>query len=825
MPNPIQVILERERFHVVKEFKPSARDGKDFYAFQDERFVEHKRRLIDRIERAKSAVQRQGGIGYAKVSLRSDALAKSHRPYSIFDNETTPLIGADDLGQILVEVTAPALDHVVGKMRRAEETTRTKFDRFKNRIVPAPSREREEVGAIETFGLIGPTDRVSFSPVDAVRWLSDPATGGAYRVELFRMPPQRSQWDLLPQRLLEMYRAFVSGLLEVPGLECERLHLTNRFHRWLKVRLSASGAAAFHPFGTEGPDRAEPDALTPFDNNIERHAHLLEFLQKQQLVRNVYLAPKLERSAAIASAKPTEAAIPRRAQTRAYPLVAVVDGGIGQSLDDWVVDRRDVLAPEDREESHGTFIAGLLVGASSLNPPATVPWEGDGCDLIDVAICPNEEDPAAVATYGGVDGFLDELEQSVLRLRQKHNVRIFSVSSNTIYASAPEEYSYEAQRLDEIADMKDVIIVQSAGNLDGSARPEWDPDDEVMRNILMAVRDPTILAPAESIRNISVAALNQPGVPNSVDDAPTSYTRRGPGLRAGIKPDLAHYGGVSKAGLFSITPDGGLCRDAGTSYAAPLVAKTLAALDAKIEGDVSRETLMALLIHHAHIPGPLSRSPFRFVARDFVGFGLPTSSDEILDVPDAAITLVFAGRLGPRVQFLFDFAWPRVLTTDAGACKGYVRMTLVSTPPLDHDWKSEIARVNIEPALQQLHTKGEAQRWKGHPNKYMESVLPVQPGSYEIDRIREGLKWSPVKCYEAEFPRGVGNSSIWRLQVDALARAEYAIPNDGVPFTVLLTIRDIEDKAPVFNDMRAQLQAAGAQLVDIQTASRVTPRV
>ncbi|MBV8579757.1 MAG: hypothetical protein JOZ86_03905, partial [Candidatus Eremiobacteraeota bacterium] len=451
MPNPIQVILERERFHVLKEFKPSARNGKDFYAFQDERFVEHKHRLVERVERAKSVVQRQGGIGYAKVSLRSDALAKSHRPYSIFDNETTPLIGADDLGQILVEVTAPALDRVVGKMQRAEEATRTKFDPFKNRIVPAPSREREEVGAIDTFGLIGPTDRVRFSPAEAVRWLSNPATGGTYRVELFRMPPQRAQWDLLPQHLLEMYRAFTAGILAFPGLECERLHLTNRFHRWIKIRLSASGAAAFHPFGTEGPDRVEPGILTPFDDDIRRHARLLEFLQTQQLVRNVHLAPKLERSATVVSSEPMQAVIPSRGETDAYPLVAIVDGGIGSPLDEWVVDRREVLALQDREYSHGTFIGGLLVGAGSLNPPTTTPWESDGCDLIDVAICPNEDDPVAAAAYGGVDGFLDELEQSVLRLRQQHNVRIFSISSNTIYATTPDDYSYEAQRLDEIA--------------------------------------------------------------------------------------------------------------------------------------------------------------------------------------------------------------------------------------------------------------------------------------------------------------------------------------------------------------------------------------
>lgn len=47
----------------------------------------------------------------------------------------------------------------------------------------------------------------------------------------------------------------------------------------------------------------------------------------------------------------------------------------------------------------------------------------------------------------------------------------------------------------------------------------------------------------------------------------------------------------------------------------------------------------------------------------------------------------------------------------------------------------------------------------------------------------------------------------------------------GVPFTVILTISDPEQIAPVYNEMRQNVIAAGAQIADIQNAVTITQRV
>ncbi|WP_309645424.1 hypothetical protein, partial [Phenylobacterium sp.] len=72
----------------------------------------------------------------------------------------------------------------------------------------------------------------------------------------------------------------------------------------------------------------------------------------------------------------------------------------------------------------------------------------------------------------------------------------------------------------------------------------------------------------------------------------------------------------------------------------------------------------------------------------------------------------------------------------------------------------------------------------------------------EAELIEHDLKWSPVKVLAKIFPDGVGPSSNWRLFVDYLTRAGEVMPEDGVPFTAIVTISDPAGEQPVFNDMR-----------------------
>lgn len=835
MASPVQIILNPENY-------AEARDGggggprTDFFASRDDDFRLHKAHLVAQLHSIAKALESQPGsdIGHAKVILRKAAWAKSHRPVkALFTAERTPIVGGEALGVMLVEIRPEAAREVASKILGAEDATELRFSEVRRKDVPHPSARRSEAGAVEKVELFGPSDRRSFSIEEAMHWLANPMTGGSYQVELFELPPARSHWDAVDENRRVLYQSFEDGLKALGrGLHVERLATGTRAAPLLSVRLGRSEVPATLRLSTAAQAERRKH-LVPFDPRRERHAKLLRFLETHPLVRHIDLPGVVVRSpVSTVRHRPEKVEAPTRNTSRSYPMVGIIDGGISSVLADWVVDRWDLLAESDADASHGTFIAGLAVMGGSLNGGETCA-EPDGALLVDVAVFPDEQ-PNKFASYyrGGLPDFFDEVENAVSELRARQGVRVFNMSLNILQPAAQARYSEHAARLDAIADANDALIFVSAGNTDArNMRPEWSSDASVALAHLATAQGDTMLMPAESVRNVAVAAVNPPGLPNAIAFAPSRYSRRGPGLRTGVKPDLAHVGGSGSPqaplghGLFSLAADGAVVDGCGTSYATPLVAKTAAALDHAIEGEVSRETLIGLLVHHAEVPQPLRHKAMGPVARHLVGFGVPLPADRMLQGGDHEITLVFASRIRAGQQMSFRFLWPASLVGRGGKCRGTARLTLVSTPPIDQRFGDEFVRVNVDASLQQedFDKKGEAV-WRGR----LDPVYLPDKGRFaavEAELIDHGLKWSPVKSYLKVIPKGIGKSPSWRLSVGYLMRAGEDMSGDGVPFSAILTIADGAGTCPVFNDLRQSLLASNVQIADIRTAARVTPRV
>jgi Subtilase family len=832
MASPIQIVLNPENYEETRE---TAGGGphKDFFANRDREFREHKGRITSQLSGIAETLsaQSQTDIGYLKVILRRSAWAKSHRPLNaLFKPGRTPLIGGGDLGVMIFEASPTSITQVANDVRRAEDQTRMRYIEALDKEIPYPSAARSELGAIERIEIYGPSDKRAFSLAQAIAWLSDPMTGSGYEVELFEAPPPHSALDAYDRSHQRLFQSFVNGLSNAGGgITVQRLETRARSQPLISIRLDQSGEPAFVRLAVV-PHTDRRRLIAPFDSSSARHMRLLHFLDDHPLVRRVSLPGVVTRSAKyVQPVRPDQALVPNRDSSRSHPKVGVIDGGIGGALSDWVIERWDILADEDTDFAHGSFIGGLCVLGSALNGSQTCP-EPDGAELVDLAVFPNEQKAGAFASYypEGLPQFFDEVDTAISEVRGRHGVRIFNISLNILQPAMPDHYSVHAGRLDRIAETHDVLLFISAGNIDArDVRPEWPSDTTQALSNLAVARNDSILIPAESARNVAVGAVNPPGHSGCIPFAPTRFSRRGPGLRAGVKPDLAHVGGSGSPqaseghGLFSITPDGSVLDGCGTSYATPLVAKTAAALDHAIEGDVSRETLIGLLVHSAKLPQPLESKALAAVARQLVGFGVPPPSDQILQTDDHEITLVFASRIRRDQQITFRFSWPACLVDANQRCRGSAKLTVVSTPPLDARFGAEFVRVNLEAALQQEQSDG---RWKGRLDAI---YLPGRADApiFEAELIEHGLKWSPVKVFAKTMPRGVGESSNWRLSINYLTRAGETMPEEGVPFTAILTISDLDGAKPVFNDLRQTLTALGVQIADIRTAARITPRV
>lgn len=827
--NPIQIVLDSSNF--INDWdRPAGGNKKDFFEGRDKEFFEHKQKIAKQLIAVEEKLTENvfSDVAYMKLILSPSALAKSHRPTKeIFQKERTPIVGGGDLGELYVEVRPATIDGLIEKVLSAEDETRYKADKNGEAKVN-PSRIRSEVGAIEEIQQYSSSDKRAFSVTQGLEWISNPQTGGAYIIELFETPPPRQDFDTLPIYKQRLFRSFENGLAKLgKGLVASRLLDGGNSVPMIGVRLEDSSLPPNVQFApTQSSIKNQRRELNKVDLDIDRHGQLIDFLDMHPLVKKILLPPVILKSDSTTRLRKGDIfKIPSPVKDKVYPKVGIVDGGLSGLLNEWVEGRYDFLSPEDRDESHGTFIGGLLLAGNSLNGNQ-ICKEVDGCKLIDIDILPKEDDFQSYYNNRPLE-FFKELRIAVEQMKQQSDVRIFNFSLNIHEHVSSAGYSSAAKMLDRIAEEHDVIFVISAGNThQNDIRKEWPKDATEALSILASSRNDTIKTPAESCRNISVASVNPPNLRGVLPFAPSNYSCRGPGMRVGIKPDLAHVGGAgSKAGsgLLSFDLDGNIIDGCGTSFAVPNVAKTLACLDHEIEGYTSRETLMALALHQTILPEILIDKKLKNIVKNMVGFGIPGASHEILQTNDNSITLVFANRIKSGKKMSFKFVWPPSLVIN-GKCKGHARLTIVSTPPFDYKYGAEFARVNIEAYLRQEHLDKEGSSYKGRlepfypPDKNENNLL-------ERNLIENSFKWATSKVFAKTWKKGVGNTTNWALDVEYLAREGVGLPTEGIPFTVLLTISDPEGERPVFTEMHQMLKAMGVQIANIQTASRITSRV
>ncbi|AMA56827.1 hypothetical protein BCCGELA001_11610 [Bradyrhizobium sp. CCGE-LA001] len=832
-------MLNDDRFLRAPDPKRGGND-KDFFEGRDAAFVKHRDGLLAALQRIENDVDRwpYGPLCYLRVRMRIEAIAKSYRPNrAIFLADQFPCIGAGAPGELYFR--APLIHFA--RLRRhivlAEDQGETRISRETGRPYHYVSRNRCEVGAIETIELAPSNLKRSFAADAAVAALSDPRAASGYIVELFETQPLIDGGDhdaLGFQRSLatlqtifrEGGRGLLATLLPSPGgMPTIEMLLTD-----------ASEPARIEDRRIVRGEEERVITSAHLDRDVNRHEHILQRLADHPLVRRIRFPILIQPTDAQAAAGPLPFPTIRRVADGRYPRVGVIDTGIDGPLRAWVLDRHDFLDEADCDPGHGTLVAGVLIGAQAANSQQLA-VEADGCDIVDVPLMPRA--PFGVV-YGqrGFEAFLEELEAALTEARDSHGVRVFNMSLNVVAPVDADTYSLYAARLDDIQDRLGILIVNSAGNLSGAEwRGPWPAKlNQVLAALAARTNPDTIFMPSESVRTIAVGALNPPGS-NQIVEAPTTYTRRGPGLRVGVKPDVAHFGGTGDASqpgtthLISCDPQGNQAQTCGTSFAAPLAAKTLAALDVSTGERLAPRTLRAFLIHNATLPAPLASPRLRDVARQFVGFGRPSSATAMLETEDHAITMVFESRLTAGEQkpaiLRFDFQWPAALVDAATrACRGLVKMTLVYDAPINQAFGSEFVRVNLSAHLRQRQPVDRSDGKPSYHDQISQAFLP-RTGKLTIPErslIDHGLKWWPTKRYAADFSGGVGNSAEWRLEVESVVRAEATFPAEGIPFSLILTIEDEEHSAPIFQTFRQTLLAGRVDMQDIRTAVRLRAR-
>ncbi|EIF5160949.1 S8 family peptidase [Vibrio cholerae] len=477
-----------------------------------------------------------------------------------------------------------------------------------------------------------------------------------------------------------------------------------------------------------------------------------------------------------------------------YPIVGIVDTGISpncKQLGAWISGQVNIVPNEERNHEHGTFVAGLASNAQYLN--------------FSSAIFPSCHSKIfSIEAIGKNGGDFYEIIQTLDSVASKYpNIRVWNLSlgeSKPVDLSGISEFGI---LLDEFQDRHNCLCVVSAGNYDEKLR-SWPP---------LLQYDDRISSPGDSVRALTVGALaHLDGFVNSGE--PSSFSRRGPVSNFVQKPEIVHFGGNlmpdgsfdNKLAIRSICPNGYSTYNIGTSFSTPLVSNLAANLFHRIGEKATPSLVKGLLVHSANLNFSTPDDQ-----RDYLGWGVPSDIDQILNVQDYEITLVFEGiaKKSFEVQKL-PFPIPQCLRTDDGKVRGEFFITLVYQPELDSRKSFEYCQIDLSVGL----GKTDGKKFK--------SMVPLMASTprFEKDLTKTGDKWSPIKVYQKAFPRGADIEK-WKLRVALLNRDGFEATGVEVPFSIILTIRDIDKEKPVYNEMLRLMDQYNWEVADLLVDNRI----
>lgn len=469
-------------------------------------------------------------------------------------------------------------------------------------------------------------------------------------------------------------------------------------------------------------------------------------------------------------------------------IVGVLDSGIGTpALEPYVQGRETYDLGADRNQEHGTFVAGLILAGKVLNP-AEHCFGDDSAVVLDAQVLPS--------TPIGENQLLDRLSETV---RKHPEVRVWNCSFAYGTQLDPLEYSVFASEMDELSIELGVLFVQAAGNYETTPVRTWPPPSATLLD--------GIASPADAVNSLAVGSLtHRPGARTPLG-APASYSRRGPSFGGQTKPDVSYWSGdlgpageIPLAGTRSLVPGDQVAEGVGTSFAAPLVsaiaANVWSELDAVKDVDATPALVKGILVHSAAV----SSRALVGAHKNYYGAGVPASGLRSLFEDEQSFTTVHRVPLESKISWLrAPFPVPPCLFTDDGRLKAEVFMTVVFTPLLDQACGEEAVRTCVDASFGVVHREGSKITITGKvPEEKTSGAHP-----WESQLVAAG-KWSPVRTHYARFPQGVSGSE-WGLKLTLTEREDHDRGIDQTAY-IFLTLRGMDGDLPVHADGVAEVQ-------------------
>ncbi|MFA6134570.1 MAG: S8 family peptidase [Phycisphaerae bacterium] len=471
----------------------------------------------------------------AVVTLRRNAIAKSYRPTTLFNDDICPSIGVAGLGKLLISVKPVTLKTLAGQ------------------IAHAKSKEAKlHISAIEQIAPYSAEMMFGCAPGEFSH-LVDQQKGKSLKVRLFR------HWFSADD--LSVQEAFLKRVGTFTGVRA--------------VQRSYGGQITV--FDVKGLTGQQALSLAHFPGV----ASIGPFPTYQVLVPS---------SRQVEPADP--ARFPGPNPSIDYPILGIIDGGIAPAnpiLAPWVVDRHSDVPEEFRDYDHGSFIAGLVTHGRTLNhdDPRLPALQ---CRIFDVIAMPKE---------GATEADLLDSMRTAFAKRRDVRVWSLSVNyANQACANnAFSDFAQALDRLQDEFDVQLVIsagnydlgpVRTSIGQDLGGADFISPPGD--------SVRALTVGSLAHKDHPTTVVRAEQPSSFSRRGPGPGFIPKPEVAHYGG---NCTATGECSQAGLLSIDGQGHIQEWVGTSFSTPWVAAILGHVHHRIEAPITRNLAKALVVHSA----------------------------------------------------------------------------------------------------------------------------------------------------------------------------------------------------------------------------------
>ena len=461
------------------------------------------------------------------------------------------------------------------------------------------------------------------------------------------------------------------------------------------------------------------------------------------------------------------------------PIIGVIDTLFDESVyfNEWV-DYHDLIPKDIRKDSkdyiHGTAVSSLIVDGANLNRKID-----DGCGRFRVR-------HFGVSLQSGFNSFtiIKNIREIV---SQNPDIKVWNLSLGSNDEVKENFISVEGALLDEIQFENDVVFIIAGTNFSRNKNQRK-----------------KIGAPADSLNSITVNAVDYS---NNV----VSYSREGVVLSFFIKPDVSYYGGGNGDYIYVCEPLG-LGKVAGTSFAAPFVARKMAYL-IHIMG-LNREEAKALLIDSA-IPWNDRKS---FNDLSLMGNGIvPVKIEDILHTPEDEIKFIISDVSKAYDTYNYDFPVP----ISKGKYPYVAKATMCYFPNCSRNQGVDYTNTELQLTFGRLNSKGIESI-----NKDKQHVEDA-PG-YVKEKAARNLfrKWDNVKHIRESFTPQKRSKTIknkanpqWGMSIKTIERLKNG-DGQGVRFGVVVTLKEI-DGINRIEDFIQQAQIRGWLVNRLQVNAQV----